>query len=89
MHVHACHLSFVRTTIEITDEHRTELIRIAASRGSKGFSSLVQEALDEYLTKRGRDSSAIAAALGVRGALDDEEAAAMADECSRLRAKWR
>jgi predicted transcriptional regulator len=79
----------MRTTIEITDEHRAALVRIAASRGSKGFSSLVEEALDEYLARRVQDSAVIAAALGVRGALTDREAAELADECSRVRAKWR
>ena len=41
----------MRTTIEITEEQRAELLKLAAIRGHNGFSQLVQEALNEYLAK--------------------------------------
>ncbi|MBI5244905.1 MAG: hypothetical protein HY922_14660 [Elusimicrobia bacterium] len=39
----------MRTTIELTDEQRGALLELAGRRGLRGYSSLVQEALDRYL----------------------------------------
>ncbi len=79
----------MRTTIEITDEQRAALLAIAASKGLKGFSSLVREALDEYLLGRQNDVERTAAAQAVRGAIDDDEADELADACAQIRSNWR
>lgn len=39
----------MRTTIELTDEQRSALLALAGKRGLRGYSSLVQEALAQYL----------------------------------------
>lgn len=39
----------MRTTIELADEQRAALLAMAARRGLRGYSSLVQEALAKYL----------------------------------------
>ena len=39
----------MRTTVEITDAQRAELLKLAAQRGEKGFSAVIREALDLYL----------------------------------------
>lgn len=39
----------MRTTIELTDEQRSALLALAGRRGLRGYSSLVQEALAQYL----------------------------------------
>ena len=39
----------MRTTVEITDAQHRALSTVARSRGLRGFSQLVQEALDGYL----------------------------------------
>jgi metal-responsive CopG/Arc/MetJ family transcriptional regulator len=39
----------VRTTVELTDRQRAALRKLAAERGEKGFSRLVQEAIEHYL----------------------------------------
>lgn len=39
----------MRTTIELDDELRAALLSLAAKRGMRGYSSLVQEALAQYL----------------------------------------
>jgi predicted DNA-binding protein len=38
-----------RTTVEITEEQRRRLIALATERGERGFSRIVQEALERYL----------------------------------------
>jgi len=79
----------MRTTIEITDEQRSALLAIAAGRGLKGFSPVVQEALDSYLAARAKDSARIAAARASRGTLGDDEADELSRTCSQLRSQWR
>lgn len=58
----------MRTTIDLTSEQRSELLKLAARRGMKGFSSIVQEALDEYLRRQGGKKQAIETALLLREA---------------------
>lgn len=79
----------MRTTVEIRDEQRARLLELAARRGEKGFSGLVQEALDAYLAAVERREDRIQDALGVLGSLDDAEAEAFRDSARRIRATWR
>ena len=79
----------MRTTIDLTDEQRAELLRIAAKRGVKGFSSLVQEALDDYLKRQGAKEGAIASALSLKGCLKGKAAAEFEERVKSLREMWR
>ena len=79
----------MRTTIEITNKQRAALLAIAAARGIKGFSAVVQEALDSYLADQVRDADSLAAAKAARGSLDPPEADQLADSCAQIRAQWR
>ena len=79
----------MRTAIEIDDEQRARLLAIAAERGLKGFSCLVQEALGEYLESRAGDADRIAAALSMRGTLDQAEADELSQACQQIRENWR
>lgn len=79
----------MRTTIELTDEQRAELLRLAAKRGVKGFSQLVQEALDEYLKRQGGREEAIATALTLRGCLKGKAADEFEERVKSLRELWR
>lgn len=79
----------MRTTVEITEDQRAELLRLAARRGLKGFSGLIQEALDHYLSQQGRRDGAIEAALALKGSLTDREADDLAERVSKIRETWR
>ncbi len=79
----------MRTTIEITESQRAELLRLAASRGEKGFSTVVREALEFYLAHQGGRAEAIRSALGLKGALDAKEADALSAEIANGRKTWR
>lgn len=79
----------VRTTIELKPEHRARLLEMAARRGEKGFSSVIEEAVDAYLegsagTERLRDR-----ALALRGALPAAQAERLRRETEDLRGSWR
>lgn len=79
----------MRTTIEIPDEQRGKLLEIAARRGDKGFSRLVQEALAQYLDGIARQEERIAAALETLGTIADDAADDMEATHGELRASWR
>lgn len=79
----------MRTPIEIPDEFRARLLQIAASRGEKGFSHLVQEAIARYLRDLEQDEERARDAVAAVGALGDEDAAALEDSLRRLRGRWR
>ena len=79
----------MRTTLEITDAQRARLLEIAARRGEKGFSRLVQDALDRYLADDEDRTGKITAALALAGTLDDESARALERSIRQLRKTWR
>jgi hypothetical protein len=79
----------VRTTIEIKPEHRSALLALAARRGQKGFSAVVEEALELYLAGEADREERRATLRSLEGALSSTEAAELR-ECSReLRESWR
>jgi len=79
----------MRTTVEISDEHRAQLLKLAAQRGEKGFSSLIREALDLYMKQHRARREAVASALRVGGSFSDDEADALQDSVGKLREVWR
>ena len=89
MHMHMHDNGFMRTTIELTDEQRTELIRLAAERGQKGFSLIIQEAVDEYLRRQGGREQEIAVALALKGSLAGKEADEFLGRVNKIRENWR
>ena len=66
--------SAIRTTIELSDRTYTRLRAKAAERGMRGFSAIVEEALDRFL-ERGDDdlSSSLLEAEGAWSERDVEE----------------
>ncbi len=89
MHMHAYYAISMRTTIEIPDEQRAKLLQLAAERGEKGFSKLVQEALEKYLDELNGQQKRIRAALSVLGKLDEASARQMEETLRDLRRSWR
>jgi predicted transcriptional regulator len=79
----------MRTTIEIPDEQRARLLEIAGARGEKGYSRLVQEAIDLFLKERRRKEGMVKAALAQRGALRDDEADEFEARIRQIRKNWR
>lgn len=82
-------LADMRTTIELSDRHRAKLLELAAERGEKGFSRIVQEAIDRYLAEEGSKRDRIDRALVQRGSLDDDAATALEESVRAARSRWR
>lgn len=81
----------MRTTVEISDEQRAQLAQLAARRGEKGFSSIVQEAIDLYLRQLSdaERKRRIKAALALAGSISENEAEEMRARIRDLRSRWR
>lgn len=79
----------MRTTVEITPEQRARLMAMAARRGEKGFSKLVQEALDAYLRQATAEAEARRRALMLNGSLDGRESDELRAATRGIRESWR
>jgi hypothetical protein len=62
----------MRTTVELTAEQHEGLTALAARRNLRGFSVLVQEAVDAYLSSHADET--IEALLALEGSISDGEA---------------
>jgi predicted transcriptional regulator len=89
MHVHAWHLWYMRTTIEIPDTQRARLLDLAARRGEKGFSRLVQQAVERMLAEDDSRRSRIKAALAREGSMSEKAADELTASVARMRSTWR
>jgi hypothetical protein len=79
----------MRTTIEITDDQRSKLLEAAAKRGEKGFSSIIQEAIDHYFEAAAERRERVARGLKVLGTLEGAAADRLEKDVRQLRRSWR
>ena len=79
----------MRTTIEMKPEHRARILELAANRGEKGFSAVVEEALDLYLETQGARADAIRNALALKGSMSRTDTEALLSHSRRVRENWR
>ncbi len=77
----------MRTTVEIRDDQHAALAALASRRGVRGFSRLVEEAIDLYLAEQRRDR--LDEALSLEGALSDEQAQELERRIAEAWATWR
>ncbi len=78
-----------RTTIELSPKNKTKLVSAAARRGLKGYSLIIDEALELYFHDESSRSDKIKAALALQGALSASEADSLAEQVSKVRSRWR
>jgi hypothetical protein len=76
----------MRTTIEISEDQRVALAALAARRGLRGFSRIVQEAIDRYLAQE--RASDVEAILRLRGVLSDSDADELERRIGEAWASW-
>jgi len=79
----------MRTTIEMKPEHRSALLALAARRGEKGFSSLIAEAIEEYLDGERVRRQRRKELRSLAGSVSAEDASKMRDVVDSLRRNWR
>lgn len=77
----------MRTTVEITSGQREALSALAKRRGLRGFSQLVQEALDAYLQSLGDSETKLL--LSLEGSLNEQQESELRSHIGAARAVWR
>jgi hypothetical protein len=77
----------MRTTIEISDTHRAALLKLAAERREKGFSRLIADAIEAYLSRLAVSDRG--AALKMRGRFSQKDAEALRARAKAIRDHWR
>lgn len=77
----------MRTTVDISDDQHRALTALAQLRGLRGFSQLVQEAVDAYLGDLGHDE--VVLLLDLEGSLDERDEREMRTRIDAARATWR
>lgn len=83
------HNGSMRTTVEMKPEHRSALLALAARRGQKGFSAVLEEALDAYLAGEAARERRRETLRRLRGALSPEDADDLRKAARELRENWR
>lgn len=78
----------MRTTIELDDELREELVKEAAQRGERGYSSIINEALREYLENRSNRNEKLRGALDLRGSYDEDDEQQLRERIERAWTDW-
>jgi metal-responsive CopG/Arc/MetJ family transcriptional regulator len=79
----------MRTTIELPDELRAELVALAARRGEKGYSRIVQEAVVQYLAGQEGRVGRMARARSAIGTLGADEADSLEAAAAQVRRQRR
>jgi hypothetical protein len=79
----------MRTTVEMKAEHRSALLALAARRGKKGFSAVLAEAIDAYLSGERERARQREAFLSLRGSLSKEEGEELRATTRAIREYWR
>ena len=79
----------MRTTIELSDDHRSALHSLAARRRLRGYSRLIQEAIDFYIREKVRGRNDIKHLLKMKGTWSDEEAKKIRKRLEEIRRNWK
>jgi hypothetical protein len=78
----------MRTTVEISDRQRGILLSLAAQRGLRGYSEIVQEALDQYIAGQTKELEIKEKVLAMEGSWRQEETEETRSRLLELRERW-
>lgn len=78
----------MRTTVELSDPIYRRVRALAAARGTRGFSPIIEEAVREYLERDAGEAPAGDAFAAARGAWGVADAARFEAEVSAAWATW-
>ena len=79
----------MRTTVEMKAEHRSALLALAAKRGEKGFSSVLAEAIEEYLDNARMRTKRREQLLNLAGSISAADGERLRRVSKDLREHWR
>jgi len=78
----------MRTTVEIPDPLYRRVKAAAVERGIRGFSPIVEEALEAYLAAENRRQDLLGAFRAAEGAWSDADVAELEEAVSEAWATW-
>ena len=79
----------MRTTIEISDRHRSILLSLAAQKGLRGYSGIIREALDYYVEHQIKVGDAKRDILKMKGTWKAKETKETRSKLAELRENWK
>lgn len=79
----------MRTTIELSDDHRSALHSLAARRRLRGYSKLIQEAIDFYIKEKIKKGDSHKHLLKMKGTWNEEEAKKFRKRLEEIRRNWK
>ena len=79
----------MRTTIEVSDKHRSILLALAAQKGLRGYSGIIKEALDYYIEHQSKTAEKKSEILKMEKTWKAEEAEAIRSNLAELRENWK
>jgi len=79
----------MRTTIELSDDHRSTLHSLAARRRLRGYSKLIQKAIDFYIKEKVKRGDSNKHLLKMKGTWSEEEAKKFRKRLEEIRKNWK
>jgi metal-responsive CopG/Arc/MetJ family transcriptional regulator len=79
----------MRTTVELSNDRRSVLHALAARRGLRGYSKLIQEAVDLYIREYSAREGNLQNLLRMRGSWSKEDAKKFQKNLKEIRRNWR
>jgi len=79
----------MRTTIELSTDHRSSLHSLAARRGLRGYSKLIQEAVDLYIQDMTAKEGNTKLLLKMRGTWNKHDANTFSKKLRGIRRNWK
>lgn len=79
----------MRTTVELKPEHRSALLALASRRGEKGFSSVLGEAIENFLQGEAEREKRRKTLLSLSGCLSEKDGDELRRTARELRESWR
>ena len=79
----------MRTTIEISDKHRSILLALTAQKGLRGYYGIIEEALDYYIEGQSKTAEKKRKILKMEKTWNVEETEEIRSNLAELRKNWK
>jgi metal-responsive CopG/Arc/MetJ family transcriptional regulator len=83
------HNRAMRTTIDISEDHRLALNQISQMRGYRGYSKIIQEAIDYFIAHNPFDRRERIRLLRLKGAWKQDQSKETRARLSEVRNNWK
>lgn len=78
----------MRTTVELSDLHRQVLSQLSHVRGYRGYSRIIEEAIDFFVERNPFNKNERLRLLKLKGSWSDTEAGEVRSTLSEVRKNW-